>query len=306
MSCCAVDVLPQPSSGGGGTLTYNPITKELSISGGNTVVINENQALAFDTNTNQLAITNGLSGIVNIVDLNPVYFQIAYWDMYIHYGKRIELSINKDYNVRTGNQADGYLLFPNVFSGKYNTLIDGDYFNGDYVSIFLGSLKTTQSVNFHANKHQTGVDVVLAPVSCLIKGSAVDTTLLIDRTNYYNDDIGINITAPGTFAIVGAVIDPAMVTISNVFVQYSLGFIAGSLSFYIELYDTTNSIVVGTSATITTTTTAADYEEFWFNEPLSISTSILPNSIVEVRLVVTTITANLFRFGIFFMFEQYN
>jgi hypothetical protein len=301
MSCCGVYVLPQPSAGSQ-TLTYDDTTNELTISGGNTVLIDQNQSLVYDNTTNQMAITDGIGNLVNVVDLNPRTSVIGYWDVKVS-NRNFEINIADDFNVTTGNYGMCYLMSPYIFRSKYNRLVSSDYLT-DFTVALLGPVLTPAHFNVEVNKHNTGSVVDLCPISCYCVGKLNEG--VVKRDVYYNNDVGLNTISPITYDIMNFDTDSTMNSTSLMYIQYSLGYIGSGLSFYFELYDNTNSTVVGTSATITPTATFADYAKFWYNLPISITPSILANTQIIVKVVVNNPATNLYRVGMFFTMEEYS
>jgi hypothetical protein len=288
MSCGCVYVIERPSTGGSQTLSYDGANKNLSISGGNTVTVNENQLLQYDSSTNLLSLTDGLSNIISSITINsPILYDVGYWTIYRdELNNQISFFINETYTLLSSpTYGSVYLLFPYILTGKYNTYFSAEYSGGSHSSIFENQYKSLAYMGLDTYTRNGTTLKFSVPVSFRCEGLADFTK----NTIYVlSENLGLGTIAAGSY-VMTTFSTPAVYSFnSDFYVQPKFTSVfAGSFNF--DLYDDDNSTVIATSNTIGFPSSTIDFAELSRNLPMTIPCENLMNAVTNYSIRMNVI-----------------
>ena len=284
MSCGCVYVIERPTTGGGGSqsLTYNSSTKDLSISGGNTVTVTETQALSYDVLTNTLSISNGIVGTINSVTLNsPIIFKVAYWTVYLDIlNNQISFYINENFTILSSPAYGSvYFLFPFILTGKYNTFFSAEWSGaggGNHSTIFENQYKTLAYMGLDTFAQNGSSQKYNVPVSFRCDAKA---DLTKDIVYFFSLNLGLGSITSGSYVMTTFTSNTSNTTIvgnTNIYVQpkFTVTF-AGAFNY--TLFDEDTGTIIATSPTIGFPSASTDFAELWRNLPMIIPCANLMN-----------------------------
>jgi hypothetical protein len=346
-SCGCVYVIQKPTTGSGGsqTLAYNTSTKDLTISGGNTVTITEKQQLNYSSGNNDLAISDGISGVVNTVNIpqnQTLSFDVASGTLSIDNGLSPGTTVSSVniIPVTTGNFA--YFSWRKDENNLVTCEIDTDWNGGTALStatngnfyfivpgitkfincIFTGQYTTDYALGLTGAKNKGSVAGQLVKASSTSTGAAsyinsfisfrvLDDTLVYNRV-LYDNAYAPNVVTGNSGSFNGTLFNTFTLggnSVSNMYFQYK--FVANTQNFsnYAVVKNRTTGSILATSATYTSPgTDFYGYAYIWRNTVLEVTSGYSAGDDIEFWVYATVPGVTGFTFNqssLLAMYEEY-
>ena len=292
MSCGCVYVIERPATGGSQTLTYNGSTKNLSISGGNTVNVTETQDLTFNTLTGDLTISDGIGSAYSVVNVRTVgTYDYAYWSITFDTTTG-HFTVNLKDLYLTNSYGTVYYLIPFIsepfinktFSAYYNT-------NSVYIIEISYDFTKPSSIKLYGRfSAATATPAVNSVFSFCASSKIKDLTHI--GVGEYNPSVNVFINAAGKYVVGNFNSDGAIGTTNSLFyLQYAFANSMNSTSsnFNILITEVSTGTDIYTSPSIAFPgSTSNDNVQLINNEVLVIPSGILsPNTDYTIRFYLT-------------------